>query len=164
MRLVIASSVYRIVVGETNSALVSPLMQNARVQVPPDAETRMYNVSQDSCILVYFPFYLCSLLSANLLPGWRLLWRSAVAPDPPSYLFIQKVSSGASTHAGFINSVHLHDRSLLRRNASSPRAGIIKSPWSSSSTSSSERWQPRRVYNIHELLKASSARERLDLI
>jgi len=37
MRLVIASSVYRIVVDETNSALVSPLMQNARVQVPPDA-------------------------------------------------------------------------------------------------------------------------------
>jgi len=37
MRLVIASSVYRIVVDETNSALVSPLMQNARMQVPPDA-------------------------------------------------------------------------------------------------------------------------------
>jgi len=70
----------------------------------------MYNVSQDSCVLpVYISLspFVASKLSGQV-DDCCAVARGAVAPDPPSYLFIQKVDLDASTPASFINSVHLH--------------------------------------------------------
>lgn len=76
MRLVIASSVYRIVVGETNSTLVSPLMQNARVQVPPDARRGCITSASDSRI---FPFPACRQVDdrrcgAAIITGFAIIF------------------------------------------------------------------------------------------
>lgn len=127
MRLVIASPVYRIVVGETNSTLVSPLMQNARVQVPLDG--RRITSSPDSCVYISLSIFAVCEPSARLTTA--VSRRGAVARDSPSYsyLFIQKVESG--TRAGFISLAHLRGRLLLRGNALC--SGIIKSPLSSRS-------------------------------